>query len=130
MRPGQYVYAVGVGLPGSLPPALPVAGADRSRATVDLLVDGRAPTGEGDLARSRVGEQARFVGPFGSAVPLEPGGLHLLVVADLDGFARVRALVAEAIATGRRVALDPRRHDPPRRSSPPRSCPTRSSTSS
>jgi dihydroorotate dehydrogenase electron transfer subunit len=38
-------------------------------------------------------------------VPLEPGGLHLLVVADLDGFARVRALVREAIASGRRVAL-------------------------
>jgi NAD(P)H-flavin reductase len=68
-------------------------------------VDGRAPTGEGALARSRVGHQARFAGPFGSAVPLEPGGLHLLVVADLDGFARVRALVGEAIITGRRVAL-------------------------
>jgi dihydroorotate dehydrogenase electron transfer subunit len=104
-RPGQYVYAFGSGLPGTLPAALPVAGVDRARATVELLLDGRASTGEGVLARARVGDHARFVGPFGSAVPMDPGGLHLLVVADLDGFARVRALVGEAIATGRRVAL-------------------------
>ena len=31
--------------------------------------------------------------------------MHLLVVADLEGFARVRALAGEAIATGRRVTL-------------------------
>jgi NAD(P)H-flavin reductase len=72
---------------------------------VELLVDRGARTGEGALAGTRVGEASRLVGPFGSFVPLEPRGLHLLVVTDPGGYARVRALVGEAVGSGRRVTL-------------------------
>jgi NAD(P)H-flavin reductase len=99
------VYATGSGQAGLLPAALPVAGIDRPASTMELLVDERALTGEGELARARVGDHGRFSGPFGTGVPLEARSLHLLLVADLAGLGRVRALVQEAIATGRRVVL-------------------------
>jgi dihydroorotate dehydrogenase electron transfer subunit len=104
-RPGQFVYSIGTARPGLLPAALPVAGVDRPRAIIELLVDEHALTGEGALANARVGDPGRFVGPLGIGVPLESRSIHLLVVADIGGLARVRAHVHEAIGIGRRVVL-------------------------
>ena len=115
VQPGQYVHAlaaIGPGGaiarlrgPGGLLEALPIAGYERGRGLVRTLVGpGRESPGLG-LASMRPGDRAILDGPLGQGFHLEPRSLHVLVVADPAGLPRVQALVDEAVASGRRVAL-------------------------
>jgi NAD(P)H-flavin reductase len=88
---------------GLLLPAVPVAGYDRGEGTLALLLDGVGPAAA--LAAARVRDTARFDGPLGRGFALDSRSRYLLLVADTDGFARVRAAVDEAVASGRHVAL-------------------------
>ena len=88
---------------GLLLPALPVAGYDRAAGTIDLLVESGVGTDE--LLARREGDEASFDGPLGRGVRLDPRGRHLLVICDTDGIARVRALLGDAVASGRQVTL-------------------------
>ena len=89
-------------LVGLLLPAVPVAGHDRVAGTISLLLAG-GPTRE--LAATRTDDSARFDGPLGRGFAVDPRSRYLLVVSDVDGLARVRSLVDEAVAGGRQVTV-------------------------
>jgi dihydroorotate dehydrogenase electron transfer subunit len=80
-----------------------VAGFDRAGGSVALLVEARSTAGE--LARLRVGDEARLDGPLGRGFEIDPRSRHLLVVARDPGIARVLAVVDEAVASGRQVTV-------------------------
>ena len=61
--------------------------------------------GADELLDRREGDEASFDGPLGRGVRLDPRGRHLLVICDTDGIARVRALLGDAVASGRQVTL-------------------------
>ncbi len=103
-RPGQYVYVLAPRTPGLLLPAVPVAGFDRLAGHITaLLTDDEGPAGP--LLRARVGDRATLDGPLGRGFEIDPRSRYLLVVADGTGFARVRAVVDEAVANGRQVTV-------------------------
>jgi dihydroorotate dehydrogenase electron transfer subunit len=104
VQPGQFVYALEPRTPGLLLPAVPVAGFDRVAGNVNLLLEERA----GPAARLldvRPGETAMFDGPLGRGFALDSRARYLLVVADPAGLGRVRAVVDEAVASGRQVTV-------------------------
>lgn len=89
---------------GLLLPAAPVAGFDRVTGTITLLLSAGIGTTAGLLAM-REGETAAFAGPLGRGFAIDARNRYLLVVADVGGFARVRAVVDEAVAGGRQVTV-------------------------
>lgn len=102
--PGQFVHVLEPRHPGLLLPALPVAGFDRVAGTVSLLHTETA-SAAGQLAAARDGDIARFDGPLGRGFVIDARSRFLLVLADVDGLARVRAIVDEAVASGRQVTV-------------------------
>ncbi len=104
VQPGQFVHVRSPRAPGLLLPALPVAGFDRVSGTIRLLVatDGypSAP-----LLGLREGETASLEGPLGRGFVIDARSRYLLVVADVQGLSRVRAVVDEAVASGRQVTV-------------------------
>lgn len=103
VQPGQYLHVLQPRRQGLLLPAVPVAGFDRARGTITLLLGRDGPATA--LAAARVEDGALFDGPLGRGFALDGRSRYLLLVADTDGFARVRACVDEAVASGRRVVL-------------------------
>jgi len=83
---------------------MPVAGYDRVQGTISLLHAGTSG-GIGRLASARVGDRAHLEGPLGRGFALDARSRYLLVLTDVDGLARVRAVVDEAVASGRQVTL-------------------------
>jgi dihydroorotate dehydrogenase electron transfer subunit len=104
VRPGQYVHVLSPRAAGLLLPAVPVAGFDRARGTIDLLPVAATPPHQ-RLGNLRVGDNARLDGPLGRGFEIDARNRYLLVVADGPGLARVRATVDEAVATGRQVTV-------------------------
>jgi len=104
VQPGQFVYALEPRTLGLLLPAVPVAGFDRVAGSVKLLLDER-PGPAAQLLEVRPGETAVFDGPLGRGFAFDPRGRYLMVVADPSGFGRVRAVVDEAVASGRQVTV-------------------------
>jgi dihydroorotate dehydrogenase electron transfer subunit len=102
--PGQFVHVLEPRHAGLLLPALPVAGFDRVAGTIALL-HAEAAGAAGQLAAARDGEGARFDGPLGRGFVIDARSRFLLVLADVDGLARVRAVVDEAVASGRQVTV-------------------------
>jgi dihydroorotate dehydrogenase electron transfer subunit len=80
-----------------------VAGFDRIAGTILLMPD--ADDGHDGLSARREGDVAELEGPLGRGFSIDPGSRHLLVICDGEGFPRVRALLAEAVASGRQVTL-------------------------
>jgi dihydroorotate dehydrogenase electron transfer subunit len=103
VQPGQYVYLLAPARRGLLLPAIPVAGYDRTAGTIVMLLDERSPAG--DLTRLRAGDGALVDGPLGRGFEIDARSRHLLVVADGAGLARVRAILDEAVSSGRRMTL-------------------------
>ncbi len=107
VQPGQFIYVVAPRRPGLLLPAIPVAGFDRAAGRVSLLlaegIDGAAAAA--GLTALRPGDQATFEGPLGRSFEVDARSRFLLVVADGEGVARVRACVDEAVASGRQVTV-------------------------
>jgi len=105
-QPGQYVYLTDPAPRGVLLPALPIAGFDRVRGTIDLYVeDVRAQQSLQGLLALRDGQTARFEGPFGRGFEIDQRSRYLLVICDGSGLARVRAVIDEAVTSGRQVTL-------------------------
>lgn len=102
--PGQFLHVLAPRVAGLLLPALPIAGFDRVRGSIDLLLDDRQPA-SGELARLRVGETATFEGPLGRGFEIDARSRYILVVTDPSGLTRVRAVVDEAVDTGRQVTV-------------------------
>ncbi|MFV2063759.1 MAG: hypothetical protein ACC726_09645 [Chloroflexota bacterium] len=91
---------------GLLLPALPIAGFDRAQGTIDLFVSvDPAAHGLASLLALRDGQSATLAGPLGRGFEVDPRSRYLLIVTDISGLARVRAVVDEAIASGRQVTL-------------------------
>lgn len=89
---------------GLLLAAVPVAGFDRARGTIELHSVADAPQGTG-LADLRAGDGALLDGPLGRGFEIDSRSRYLLVVTDGPGYARVRAVVDEAVAGGRQVTV-------------------------
>jgi dihydroorotate dehydrogenase electron transfer subunit len=104
VQPGQFVHVHDPRTTGLLLPALPVAGYDRVGGTLLLLLDEQSQLIE-PLRAVRDGEAASFEGPLGRGFALDARSRYLLVVADVDGFGRVRSIVDEAVASGRQVTV-------------------------
>jgi NAD(P)H-flavin reductase len=104
VRAGQYLHVLSPRTPGTLLPAVPVAGFDRSAGRLSLwLPRERGPARL--LAELRPGDHARFEGPLGRGFVIDPRSRFLLVVTDVDGLARVRAIVDHAVTDGRQVTV-------------------------
>jgi len=104
VQPGQFVHVLAPRTPGLLLPAVPVAGFDRVAGHISLLLLDRDGPPDA-LLRTRVGDTAALDGPLGRGFEIDSRSRYLLVVADGAGFARVRAIVDEAVASGRQVTL-------------------------
>ena len=104
VQPGQFIYVRSPRQLGLLLPALPVAGFDRVDGTIDLLVTAGSATAAPVLG-VREGEAASLEGPLGRGFAIDARSRYLLAVADVDGLARVRAIVDEAVASGRQVTV-------------------------
>ena len=104
IQPGQYVYVMRPRPQGLLLPAVAVAGFDRAGGTIETLhfADGGP---DAALCSLRVEETASLAGPQGRGFVIDPRSRYLLVVTDVEGFARVRAMVDEAVAGGRQVTV-------------------------
>ncbi len=101
---GQFLYVMAPRTPGLLLPAVPVAGYDRIGGTISLLLPSDSVTARGPVD-ARVGDTARFDGPLGRGFAIDARSRYLLVVADVEGLARVRSVVDEAVAGGRQVTV-------------------------
>jgi dihydroorotate dehydrogenase electron transfer subunit len=98
------VHVLSPRTPGLLLPAVPVFGFDRVAGHVSMFLhhaDGPAAA----LLRARVGDSAMLDGPLGRGFEIDPRSRYLLVVTDGGGFGRVRAIVDEAVASGRQVTV-------------------------
>jgi dihydroorotate dehydrogenase electron transfer subunit len=100
---GQFVHVVSPARPGLLLPAVPVAAHDRTSGTIELLLD--AGSDADDLLACREGDEARLDGPLGRGFRVDARSRHLLIACDAEGFGRVRALLADAVTSGRQVTL-------------------------
>ena len=85
-------------------PAVAIAGFDRVGGSFSMLLHQDHPAWP-ELARLRVGDPASIEGPLGRGFEIDARSRYLLVVADAAGLARVRAIVDEAVASGRQVTL-------------------------
>jgi dihydroorotate dehydrogenase electron transfer subunit len=103
VQPGQFVHVLAPRNAGLLLAAVPVAGFDRVAGRITLLPDAGRPAAA--LLGLRPQETAVFDGPLGRGFEVDPRSRFLLVVADGAGFARVRACVDEAVASGRQVTV-------------------------
>jgi dihydroorotate dehydrogenase electron transfer subunit len=104
VRPGQFAFVRVPRTPGLLLPAVPIAGFDRVKGTISLLLRAGGTVGA-DLPRLRVGDTALLEGPLGRGFEIDARSRYLLVVTDDEGLPRVRSLVDEAVATGRQVTV-------------------------
>jgi dihydroorotate dehydrogenase electron transfer subunit len=104
VQPGQLVHVLRPRPHGLLLPAVPIAGFDHVRGTLDMLLSRGGPT-SAPLLALRQGDAAVLAGPIGRGFEIDARSRYLLLVADGEGFARVRAVVDEAVASGRQVTL-------------------------
>lgn len=81
-----------------------MAGYDRVAGTISLLLPGAGGTADA-LRGIREGETASFEGPLGRGFAIDARSRYLLVVADVEGLPRVRAIVDEAVTGGRQVTV-------------------------
>jgi len=104
VQPGQFVHVRSPAPRGLLLPAVAVAGFDRVHGSFSMLLHEDHPA-SAELWPLRAGDTASIEGPLGRGFEIDARSRFLLVVADAAGFARVRAVVDEAVASGRQVAL-------------------------
>jgi dihydroorotate dehydrogenase electron transfer subunit len=74
-------------------------------ATADPAAGRSPPEGDVWLADRRPGDRVQLSGPLGRPFEVDPRAQHILLVADGQGIAGVRALADEAIRDGRQVTL-------------------------
>lgn len=104
-RPGTYVHVRDRAGPWpTLPRVLPVNTVDRTRGTVTLHVPAEHPAGRA-LASLRPGERIHMSGPFGRGFELDQRSQHLLLAGTSGAMPWLRAMVDEALGTGRRVVV-------------------------
>jgi dihydroorotate dehydrogenase electron transfer subunit len=105
IKPGQFVQVRTPDVSGQLMRRpFGVSSFDRARGefTLHFRISGE---GSAWLARVRPEESVPFFGPLGRGFELDPRTRHLLLVAGGIGIRGVRALIEEALAAGRQVAL-------------------------
>ena len=112
-RAGQYVH-VRIGDASGLVTRrpYPINTADSATGTITIQVAntdsgaGRAPPGsDAWLADRRPGDRAELNGPLGRPFEVDPRAQHILLIAEGQGLAGIRALADEAIRDGRQVTL-------------------------
>ena len=101
VQPGQFLHLLEPRARGLLLPVLPVAGFDRVAGSITLLPEAGGPAER--LVHLEPDATAVLEGPLGRGFAIDPRSRYLLVVADGVGFAHVRAVVDEAVASGRQV---------------------------
>jgi dihydroorotate dehydrogenase electron transfer subunit len=104
-RPGRYVHVRDPSAGWSLlPRVLPVNTADRARGEITLSVEPGRPSSAW-LGRLRRGDRVPMSEALGKGFELEPRSHHLLLAAPSGAMAWLRALVDEALGSGRRVVV-------------------------
>ncbi|HYN69918.1 MAG TPA: hypothetical protein VEX41_06895 [Candidatus Eisenbacteria bacterium] len=112
-RAGQYVHVRTGDMSGLVRRRpYPINTADSASGTITVQVAtanaaaGRAPPGpDAWLADRRPGDRVELSGPLGRPFEVDPRSQHLLLIAEGQGIAGVRALADEAIRDGRQVTL-------------------------
>jgi dihydroorotate dehydrogenase electron transfer subunit len=83
----------------------PVSRVDLLRGSVEVALQPRADGGQDALAGLRVGDVIELIGPIGQPILINKATMRLLLIADGEGFAWVRALAIAATSAGISVTM-------------------------
>jgi dihydroorotate dehydrogenase electron transfer subunit len=83
----------------------PVSRVDLLRGSVEVALQPRADGGQDALAGLRVGDVIEMIGPIGQPILINKATMRLLLIADGEGFAWVRALANAATSAGISVTM-------------------------
>lgn len=83
----------------------PVSRVDLLRGSVEVALQPRADGGQDALAGLRIGEVIELIGPIGQPILINKATMRLLLIADGEGFAWVRALAIAATSAGISVTM-------------------------
>ena len=106
LRPGHALHVVRPESGGyRVRRVAPVSRVDLLRGSVEVALQPRADGGQDALAGLRIGEVVELFGPIGQPILINKATMRLLLVADGEGFAWVRALAIAASRTGISVTM-------------------------
>ena len=106
LRPGHALHVVRPESGGyRVRRVAPVSRVDLLRGSVEVALQPRADGGQDALAGLRVGETVELIGPIGQPIPINKSTMRLLLIADVEGFAWVRALAIAATSAGISVTM-------------------------
>jgi NAD(P)H-flavin reductase len=106
LRPGHALHVVRPESGGyRVRRVAPVSRVDLLRGSVEVALQPRADGGQDALAGLRVGEIVELIGPIGQPIALNKSTMRLLLLADGEGFAWVRALANAAASAGISVTM-------------------------
>jgi len=106
LRPGHALHVVRPESGGyRVRRVAPVSRVDLLRGSVEVALQPRADGGQDALAGLRVGESVELIGPIGQPIALNKSTMRLLLLADGEGFAWVRALAIAAASAGISVTM-------------------------
>ena len=106
LRPGHALHVVRPESGGyRLRRVAPVSRIDLLRGSVEVALQPRADGGQDALAGLRIGEVIELIGPVGQPILINKATMRLLLIADGEGFAWVRALATAATHAGIYVTM-------------------------
>ena len=106
LRPGHALHVVRPEAGGyRIRRVAPVSRLDPLRGSVEVALQPRTDGGVDTLAGLRPGDAVELFGPIGQPIPINRSTRRLLLVADIEGFAWVRALAIAATQSGTSVTL-------------------------
>jgi len=106
LRPGHALHVVRPESGGyRLRRVAPISRIDLLRGSVEVALQPRADGGQDALAGLRMGEIVELIGPIGQPIRINKATMRLLLIADGEGFAWVRALAIAATSAGISVTM-------------------------
>lgn len=106
LRPGHALHVVRPESGGyRVRRVAPVSRVDLLRSSVEVALQPRADGGQDALAGLRLGEVIELIGPIGQPILINKSTMRLLLIADVEGFAWVRALAIAATGAGISVTM-------------------------
>lgn len=106
LRPGHALHVVRPESGGfRLRRVAPISRIDLLRGSVEVALQPRIDGGQDALTSLRPGERIDLIGPIGQPISLNKSTMRLLLIADVEGFAWVRALAFAAASAGISVTL-------------------------
>jgi len=106
LRPGHALHLVRPESGGyRIRRVAPVSRVDLLRGSVEVALQPRVDGGQDALAGLRVGDVIELLGPIGQPILINKATMRLLLIADGEGFAWVRALANTAASAGISVTM-------------------------